>query len=1026
MGPISGISRVGGTVALAFGDFVFDPQHRELTCAGTRLKVDAKLLQLLAFFLANPGRLISKRELLDQVWDGRAVADNILSVSVAKLRKVLGHKPGTQELIENSYGRGYRFVVPVRVQYAPGTPSARHASTAPAGPGSPLVGRALPLQRLDAALQRVAAGVGSLCLLSGEPGIGKTRLACALEEHALAHGMAVAWGRCQLAEGTPPLGPFTQVLQQLQSTGVIDASNVLHATAPNDRERSDPGSMLSPGGGYTAAAVGAGHGLIDACTQLLLAAAKKRPLLVIIDDLQRADAASLKLLGYLAAEIPRWPLLVLLTERTIAPSPEDRADRELARLGTHANCEHIQLERLQRSDVDAHLRNMFGAAASDLSRAVFERSEGNPFFMIELLRPWAGMAQPRPEQLQVSGAALELVRERLQNLPDVSRDVLSAAAVIGQSFDLGLLSHITERPAYELLEALDDSLANDTIVPSPDMPGAYAFDHALIRELLYDELPLHKRCVLHARAGEGLLRRRNAGGEVTRVELAHHFLSALPCGDVGVAVSHAREAAASATIMCAHADARALLRRALSSLRFTTAAEPEVRTALLLELAIVERALADPAYNEHLQQGVALAHSLRLGSMLALAGRFLSPGPGMLSRPDTYKLLEAAAEVLPPDADGQRAYVLAQLSWTPPNCWSARKVDALLKQAKQLAQRSGDAEAQATVRVAELYFASCPLERARRDALAQEVERELESHPARVNLWRSLYTRMCRYISASQCGDQVGVRRAIEDMSTLHQTLNITEFYWHHERLLLSQRMTRGEWSDVGAELARLRERAQSLDFQSWRAISASDYGFFLLNTGDPGALARAMRPHLAPVSHDSPNTRSIKLRSLAEHGFLDDARAGLSELSPEIVRDLPKDRDHLAVLADLSVVAVAVHSLPHCQLLYERLRPYADYYVMGVSLNCQGSVHHYLGNLARALGDAQSALTHLTHGVEQNRNAGLITWMIHNQFDLAKLLLAPGPVQDQARGQQLQAATAKHAQSLGMRPFPQADSLAE
>jgi len=1001
-------------VALAFGDFVFDPEQRELRRDGVLLKVDAKLLQLLACFLENPGRLLSKRELLDRVWDGRAVADNVLSVNVAKLRQVLGRKPGERDLIENSYGRGYRFMTEVRVLDAPAAPRKSTLQT-DAGPGAPLVGRALPLQRVAAALQRAAAGQGGLCVLSGEPGIGKTRLATAADERARADGMKVVWGRCQAADGTPPLGPFIQVLRELQADGGIDASSLLGAQGLVERERAEPAAML----GRSASGLGAGHGLIDAVAQQLLAAADKTPLVLIIDDVQWADAASLKLLHYLVAEIPRRALLVLLTQRASA-SPDARIERELARLYAHPHCEQLHLERLQSKDVDEYLQSQFGSVDAALSRAVFERSEGNPFFMVELVRPWLGVAQPLPEQLQVPRAALELMRERLQSLPALSRDVLSAAAVIGQTFDLGLLSHVTERPAHELLEALDDSLANDTIVPAAESAGAYAFDHALIREVLYDELPLPKRCWLHRRAGEGLMRRRDAGGDVTRAELAHHFLSALPRGNVALAVSHAREAAASATIMCAHEDARALLRRALASLRFTIAYDPEVRTALLLELAIVERALADPAYHEHLQQGVALARSLRLGSMLTLAGRFLSPGPGVLSRPDTHKLLTAAAEVLPADADGQRALVLAQLTWTPPSCWSAKQVKELLTQAKQLAERSGDSEAAAAVRDAELYFTGCPAQRERADALAREIDRESQRNPQRVNLWRTLYTRMYRYISASVRGDHVAVQAAVDEMTALHTKLNIAEFYWHHERLLLIQRMSRAQWRGVDGELERLRERARRLGFQAWRAISACDYAWFLLNTGDPGAFARMMRPDLEPVSHDSPNTRSIKLRSLAEHGFLEDAHAGLSELTAEVLRDLPHDRDLLSVLADLSVVAVAVGSVQHCQVLYERLRPYADYYAMGMSLHFQGSLSHYLGNLARTLGQPQTALAHLTHGIEQNRRAGLITWLIHNQLDLAKLLLASGPVQDRLRAHQLLGSLAERAGELGMQPLRQ------
>ena len=119
-----------------------------------------------------------------------------------------------------------------------------------------------------------------------------------------------------------------------------------------------------------------------------------------------------------------------------------------------------------------------------------------------------------------------------------------------------------------------------------------------------------------------------------------------------------------------------------------------------------------------------------------------------------------------------------------------------------------------------------------------------------------------------------------------------------------------------------------------------------------------------------------------------------------------------------MSVAAIAGDSQQHCRCLYDLLRPYANYYAIGISFHCQGSLAHSLGNLARALGDAPAALTYLCHGVEQNRALGLLPCMLHNQLDLAKLLLARGPVQDVARARALLGACAQHAVELGMLPL--------
>ena len=1007
-------------MSVAFGDFVFDPQMRELSHQGAPLKVDAKLLQLLDYFLANPGRLLSKRELLEQVWEGRAVADNVLSVSVAKLRKVLGHKTGELEYIENSYGRGYRFVREVQKVEVP-------ARRAPASTGSfgssaaPLVGRDTELGRLQGALARAQAGKGSICLLMGEPGIGKTRLAETLEASARENGVATAWGRCQAADGVPPLWPFVQMLRELHGNDLADeiVRVVIEGPSSGQGPQDSPSAaaMLNQSGLFDT--VHASHRAIDSVAQALFRASKHKPLLLLVDDLQWADAASARLLCYMVGEISRWPILVLATYRG-AELAEEKGERGLLRLFAHANCERILLERLESEQVREYVSAVFGADVSDLSRAVYARSEGNPFFMIELLRPVIGMPNPTADQLQVSGAARELVRERLGRLPEVAREVLSAAAVIGQDFDLGVLSHVTETAPHELLEALDGSLANETVVPSDDLAGAYAFDHALIREVLYSDLSIRKRCHFHIRAGEALLKRRASGGEVSSAELAHHFLSALPHGEVKTAVAYAREAAAVAATLGAHADARSLLRRALAALRFAVEPDAELRTALLLELAIVERFVGEPMYYEHLQQGIELARSLKLGAMLTLAGQFLSPGPGILSDVDAAGVLEAAFEVLPANDFKRRAIVRATQAWTPPHSSSAQQVAELLEQARDYLKRANageNSEARAVVRDAELYFSAGPATFSRAEAIAREIDRELLNHPNRYSRWRATSTPIFRIITAAQRGNAEGVQRAVDELTTLHQQLNNTELLWHHDRMLMIQRMNRGEWSSIPAELERLRERAKRLRFQAWRAIFALDYGVYLLHAGDARAFGSRARASFSPSSQDLPNSRSLKIRSLAEHGFLHEARAALEELSLDALRDLPQDRDYLSVLGDLATTASMTGAREHAAVLYELLQPYASYFAVGISFHLHASIAHLLGNLAALLGEPVRAVDYLLLGIDSSRRFGARTCLVYNLIDTAKLMAQPGPAHDATRARQLLTEAAELSAQLGMSP---------
>jgi eukaryotic-like serine/threonine-protein kinase len=1009
-------------VALVFGEFSYEPVQRELRCHGAILKVDPKQLDLLACFLQAPGVLLHKRELLRDVWGGRATADSALSVAVAKLRNVLGHAPGKREVIENRYGRGYRFLLPVSVVSQPEVAVAPESAPLSAADG-PLVGRVDSLRGLEAALNLAFTGHGSLCALLGEPGIGKTRLAEALERRAQQRGMRSAWGRFFAAEGAPPLWPLAQVLRELNRDGLADEALRL-VTERSARRALQPAASSELTQEFLYDMAAPIHRTIDAITQALIRLSQAQPILIVLDDLQWADAASLRLLSHLASELSRARLLVIATARSSAPGMDSGRNRELLRLLSQYKCERIELQRLREADVAEYIAATFGGDGARLGHTVFARSEGNPFFMIELLRPWLGLPAPEPEQLRLSGLALDLVRQRLAALPEAARSVLSAAAVIGHDFDLGLLSAVTGRGPDELLEALDSSLANDTVVASSHVPGSYAFEHELIREALYGDLAASERCRLHLRVGAALQRRSLATAEqVTDAELALHFLSALPQGEVSVAIAHARAAAAAAKRLASYADAGALLRRAFESLKFWAEPDPETLTALLLELAMVERALADPAYVEHLKQGLLLAREHRFGPLLTTAGRLLSPSPGLLSRADAASVLEAAAEILPASDISRRAIVLAHLAWTPPNSLSARRVNALLGEAESLAERANNAEASNAVRDARLFFRAGPELHSQAEALADEIDRELKSRPETTRSARLVVTSTLRLILAMQRGDLPGMQRALQARASLLEAVNNRELDWHHERMLLVLRMNRGDFSGVAADLEQLRQQAERLRLQAWPALWALDQSLLLCWTGDVSELAARMRPALALAANESPTTLSRKLRYMVEFGFLEDARSALAGLSSDALQDLPRDRDYLGVAFQLAIVSAAVGIREQSQVLYELLRSYADFYAVGISFHCDGSMSHCLGALARALGQRELARAHFTTAAERNSALELHALALQSRFELARLLLAADSDGEHARGRELLARVHAEALQRGLAPLARASA---
>ncbi|HVQ26194.1 MAG TPA: winged helix-turn-helix domain-containing protein, partial [Planctomycetota bacterium] len=204
----------------AFDDFDFDGSRLELRRAGRPLKADALVLRVLRALVQRPGQLVSKRELIDEVWEGRAVSENVITVAMARLRKTLaaaGDGRGqaeavAREFIQNVHGRGYRFVQPVaeRPQPLPGLVGGEPRLASRVA----FVGRAAILERLRLLPREAAAGRGSVCIVMGEAGIGKTRLVEELSHDAESGGFQLAWAYCQ-AGHAPPLWPFAQLLAAL-------------------------------------------------------------------------------------------------------------------------------------------------------------------------------------------------------------------------------------------------------------------------------------------------------------------------------------------------------------------------------------------------------------------------------------------------------------------------------------------------------------------------------------------------------------------------------------------------------------------------------------------------------------------------------------------------------------------------------------------------------------------------------------------------------------------------------------------
>ncbi|MGZ4568243.1 MAG: BTAD domain-containing putative transcriptional regulator [Blastococcus sp.] len=454
------------------------------------------------------------------------------------LRDELGIDPGPElrDLEQAVLRQDPRLLERVPRPVLPRTPE---PSAALVPDSDTMVGRRPELAQLRAVAGQVTGGRAAVLVVEGEAGIGKTRLAEAAAEAGRAAGWTVAWSRCADDAGAPALWPWTQALEQL---GQAELTPVSESGADADAAR---------------------FRLFQDLRARLTAAAADRPALVVLDDLQGADTTSVQLLGLLARHLPRAPVLLVVTARTVGEElPEAVADC-LARMAREPTVTCLRLTGLGTNDVAALLTAQLGVPGErSLAAAVHDRTGGNPFFVVELSRWMVGAHDLNLDSVPVPPSVVEVLRTRLARLPRATREVLQLAAVAGREVGLDVLE-AAGTPAEEVLAALDSAVAVGLVVEGR-RPWSWRFTHALVQEVLVGDLPALRRAQLHARIGAALERGTPDDALVER--LAHHYVEAVPVSGPAPARRYSAAAAAAARARLAHGEAAGHTRRALALL----------------------------------------------------------------------------------------------------------------------------------------------------------------------------------------------------------------------------------------------------------------------------------------------------------------------------------------------------------------------------------------------------------------------------------------------------------------------------
>jgi DNA-binding CsgD family transcriptional regulator/tetratricopeptide (TPR) repeat protein len=548
-----------------------------------------------------------------------------------------------------------------------------------------LVARAAELAALRAAVERASSGDAATVLVSGEAGVGKSRLVEELMRTARDDGALVLLGRCvDVGDGELAYAPIAGALRSLAVH--VDEPELDAALGPGRAELARLVPDLAGGDAAPAAEPGAfGKArLFELLLGTLGRLGHPRPVVLVVEDLHWADGSTRDLVRFLVRSAAGERLALIATYRTDDIHREHPLRPYLAELRRDARVERVDLAPFSRAEFADLVAAILGTLPSPASlERLYARSEGNAFFTEELLAA-AGSAE-LPASLR------DALAVHLERLPPPAQRVVRVMAAAGRHVDHRLLERVAAVPADELAAAVRAALDARVIVPARD-GHAYEFRHALLREAAYAELLPGERQALHAVLARELEAAPELGGAAFAGEVAHHWHAA---GERERALVASVRAGSEAERVYAYPEA---LRHFQRALELWDRAAPESRAGLD-HVKLAERAAeaATAAGETQLaiafaQRAVELAEPERAGAQYARLARLLwDAGSGA----DALPVSARAIALTPPDRTAERARMLESHARLLALTGRGHEAQAPIGEAIGIARELGDPEIEA-------------------------------------------------------------------------------------------------------------------------------------------------------------------------------------------------------------------------------------------------------------------------------------------------------------------------------------------
>lgn len=837
-------------------------------------------------------------------------------------------------------------------------------------------------------------GSGSLVIVSGAAGTGKTRLAEEVAAPAVSRGETVVWARSDEGADGLPLWPWASALRDLIDGRSPDESEQLLGS---DRP---PLEWFVPGLADTLADPAVIDGTtqfqaFDATVRVIRRLAESAPLIWVLDDLHWADARSIELLGFLARRLADIPVLVIATVRDEHLSRPEMA--ELLQLPGTIDLRVTPLDREALAElVEAEHPDLDPDSVGGIAAALVDRTAGNPFFALQLLRsldpdqPIDSIRSIAPDGVAAAISA------RLASLPPLTGELLTIASAARSAWTVDVAAAVAGVDIDDAIDAVEAAAEVGLVDESPDSVGAYRFSHALVADAIYGSLSAMRRARLHAHLGPVIEAIRPLDDPTTVLDLTHHYCRGATAGTALEAARWSIEAARHTMRLHDPSTARRLVEGGLLALDHATAGPERDRWTieLLRERSEAERRIPDvlAAQQSALAAYRAAAATGVIGAMADAALTYCGDGiagPTLRYWFDDDVAAEIVGEVLTArDAEGlgdvRRIRLWNRLADARHDGRPDGQASAITARSVALTRRVGDPQLLVESLITRCIAAHSTIDRDEHAALADEATTVAKG----AGLDRAeLFARRIRLGLAIERADPAAIDDELVEIAGLGARTDDDGVAYTASWIPVPVAILRGEFEQAPNDLAALRTRYEHFEDSLHEPLMVVTFSL-MREQHHLGDLVPVFveRHQIQPWS----SWRAPLLLAHAENRRPDHAEALLATMPAS---DFSSADDALLQFVTPSLLAEAVSHLglvEQAAALVDLLEPHADRLV-NVSVGTQywGWLGHHVGRLCTVLERFDDAERHLSDALDRSERVGSPPSAMRCRVGLAELRLA-------------------------------------